>query len=338
MVIAVSVDEKLLDLSGPDTTRLGSNSCPHGAIRDPLVAVLLCTANGASFLERQLESIAAQSHRSLKLVISDDGSTDSTMQLIEQFRLRHQQLPVEVRKGPEKGFSVNFMSIACDAGIEADYFAFSDQDDVWLRDKTERALEWLQAVAPGVPAMYCGRTEAIDEVGRVLGLSPLFAKAPSFKNAIVQSLAGGNTIVLNRAARDLIVAAGMLPVVSHDWWFYQLVTGVNGLVLYDPQPFVQYRQHASNVIGSNSGWGARWRRIKGLFIGRFQTWNDINVGALERIAFRLEPENRAVLERFQRMRDAGFTTRLTGLIGSGIYRQTFLGNVGLFAAALLKKI
>jgi glycosyltransferase involved in cell wall biosynthesis len=313
----------------------GSSALPSA---EPLVAVLLCTANGQAFLDQQLESIAGQSHRRLKLVISDDGSTDGTVSLIAQFAARHPQISVDIRKGPQQGFSANFMSIACDASIEADYFAFSDQDDIWLPQKIERALQWLNTVAPGVPSMYCGRTEAIDEQGQILGLSPLFAKQPSFKNAIVQSLAGGNTIVLNRAARDLVVSIGVLRVVAHDWWFYQLISGVNGLVLYDPEPCVQYRQHASNIIGSNSGWGARWRRIKGLFVGRFQSWNEINVQALEIISARLTPENRAVLARFSKVRDAGFAKRLAGLIGSGIYRQTFLGNLGLLAATVLKKI
>ncbi len=335
----MNIEEKLAIQDVSESIGLAASALSSRSVRQPCVAVLLCTANGEAFLERQLESIAAQTHSQLKLVISDDGSVDGTLLLVEQFRSRHPQIPVEIRNGPKKGFSANFMSIACDPAIKADFFAFSDQDDVWLPEKTERALQWLQAIAtPGLPTMYCGRTEAIDEQGRVLGLSPLFAKTPSFKNAIVQSLAGGNTIVLNRAARDLVVSIGSLPVVAHDWWFYQLISGVNGRVLYDPKPFVQYRQHASNIIGSNSGWSARWRRIKGLFVGRFQMWNDINVSALERVSTRLTPENRDVLAHFQRVRNAGFPSRLTGLIGSGIYRQTFLGNLGLIAAALIKKI
>ncbi len=338
MTLAVNVEDKLTPIVAPESDELPGPASRSGVPVEPLVAVLLCTANGQAFLEKQLESIARQSYGRLKLVISDDGSTDQTVPLIEQFARKHPQLPVETRTGPQKGFSANFMSIACDASIQADYFAFSDQDDIWLPEKIERALDWLQAVAPGVPAMYCGRTQAIDEQGVVLGLSPLFAKQPSFKNAIVQSLAGGNTIVLNRAARELVVSIGMLRVVAHDWWFYQLISGVNGLVLYDPQPLVQYRQHASNIIGSNSGWGARWRRIKGLFVGRFQSWNDINVRALELIASRLTPENQAVLAHFREVRDAGLAQRLTGMLGSGIYRQTFLGNLGLLAATLLKKI
>ena len=228
------------------------------------MAVLLCTANGEAFLAKQLESIRNQTHRHLRLVISDYGSKDNTLNVIRQFQASHGAPPLELRPGPKAGFSANFMSLACDPLIDAEFYAFSDQDDVWLPEKLSRAIDWLRRSRPRCRRCTAVEPQAIDEQGRGLGLSPLFAKDPSFKNAIVQSLAGGNTIVLNRAARDLVVSVGLVKVVAHDWWFYQLISGVNGLVLYDPEPTVQYRQHASNIIGSNSGWKARVLRVSGL--------------------------------------------------------------------------
>lgn len=313
-----------------------SSIAPGGAA--PLVAVLLCTANGETYLPQQLDSIRNQTHRNLRLVISDDGSKDGTLSVIRQFQASHGAPPLELRSGPKAGFSANFMSLACDPSIDAAYYAFSDQDDIWLPEKLTRAIDWLQGVDASVPAMYCGRTQAIDEAGRKLGLSPLFAKDPSFKNAIVQSLAGGNTIVLNRAARDLVVSVGLVEVVAHDWWFYQLISGVDGLVLYDSEPTVQYRQHSSNIIGSNSGWKARALRVRGLFKGRFQSWNDINLQALEQVRARLTPENQRVLTQFRGIRESGLLSRLFKLQSSGIHRQTLLGNLGLLAAAMIKKI
>jgi len=77
-----------------------------------------------------------------------------------------------------------------DPAIDADYFAFSDQDDVWYLDKLRRALTWLVAVPGNIPALYCGRTELMSIDGQSYGFSPLFTRPPTFRNALVQNLGG----------------------------------------------------------------------------------------------------------------------------------------------------
>ena len=216
----------------------------------------MCTKNGAPFLADQLKSIAQQSHTDWALFVSDDGSDDDTREILERFAGRQKQ-NVVVRSGPGRGACANFLSLAADPTIGADYFAFSDQDDIWHPEKLERALIWLATVRDDVPALHCGRTELMTAEGRVYGLSPLFKRAPAFKNALVQSLAGGNTIVFNRATKKLIEQMGTLDVVLHDWWTYQLVSAAGGTIRYDPTPMVKYRQHSQSQIGSNLGWRAR---------------------------------------------------------------------------------
>lgn len=114
-------------------------------------------------------------------------------------------------------------------------------------------------------------------------MSPVFQKPPSFANALVQSLAVGNTMVLNKVARDLVVkASDYTPVVSHDWWCYQIITGAGGIVTYDKKPSLQYRQHDKNIVGANGGWKARYSRIFSILQGKFRTWNNINGQALQK--------------------------------------------------------
>ena len=84
--------------------------------------------------------------------------------------------------------------------IDGDYFAFCDQDDLWDEDKLAEALDWLEKQPADTPALYCTRTRTVDERGSEIGLSPLFRRRPSFRNAIVQSIAGANTMVMNKAA------------------------------------------------------------------------------------------------------------------------------------------
>jgi glycosyltransferase involved in cell wall biosynthesis len=311
---------------------------PHGNIAAARVAILMCTKNGAAFIDVQLKSIADQTHENWILIVSDDGSNDGTVAKLERFAKAHGQ-KIMIRKGPGKGVCANFLSLANDPTIDADYFAFSDQDDIWHQDKLRRALAWFATVPADVPGMYCGRTELMTIDERSYGLSPLFTRPPAFQNALVQSLGGGNTIIFNRAAKKILEEAATIDVVLHDWWVYQLVSAAGGMVRYDPRPMLKYRQHPDNLIGSNLGWRSRLVRLRMMLNGRFRDWNDTNIAALRRLpAHLLQPKNREVLALFAKARCASLLKRLYYLRRSGVYRQTLLGNHGLLAATILKRI
>jgi glycosyltransferase involved in cell wall biosynthesis len=303
------------------------------------VAVLMCTMDGERFLAEQLDSIAAQTHSDWKVWISDDGSKDNTQAIIEAYRTKWGSDRLSLEAGPAMGVAANFLSLTCKCSIRADYYAYSDQDDIWEPDKLSRAVRWLQTIQPFTPALYSSRTRLVDEAGEEIGFSPLFTKPPCFANALVQTIGGGNTMVFNNAARDLLCAAGHEVGVSiHDWWVYLVVTGCGGKVCYDPEPTMRYRQHGRNIFGSNAGWAARLPRAAMLLEGRFREWNDVNVLALQRIRSRLTPENRRILDLFSTARNRPLFPRVIGIKRSGIHRQTMLGNLGLFVAALLKRL
>lgn len=302
------------------------------------VAILMGTFQGARFLPEQLESIRGQTYSNWSLWVSDDGSTDTTLDLVRSFE-KSVRSPVHVVNGPRRGFIRNFLTLACNPAIDAAYYAFSDQDDIWHADKLERAVAWLKEQPSGLPALYCSRTHTVDETGVSTGNSPLFTRAPSFSNALVQSIGGGNTMVMNRAARGLLIEGGAeADIPSHDWWAYILVSGAGGRVRYDAEPRIDYRQHASNLVGSNSGWQARLKRARMLTQSRFLKWNGQHVAALRRVEHLLTPGNQALLADFRRMRTEALPMRLRILYRSGLHRQTLAGNFGLLAAVILKQI
>jgi hypothetical protein len=109
-------------------------------------------------------------------------------------------------------------------------------------------------------------------------------------------------------------------------------------VFYDPIPTVRYRQHDSNLVGMNSSWPTRFVRIRKLFQGYFRILNDKHIQELHRLHSKLTPENRRILDQFVIARNGSLLPRLIGLKKSGIHRQTLLGNLGLIAAAIFKKI
>jgi glycosyltransferase involved in cell wall biosynthesis len=303
------------------------------------ISILLCTFNGAQFLPAQLASYEAQDFADWRLVASDDGSGDDTVALLEDFQKKHGADRVEIRCGPRKGFVANFLSLICDPSIKSDYYALSDQDDVWHPQKLSRARQFLGDAPADVPVVYCSRTQLIDEQGKDIGPSTFYRKPPHFRNALVQSLASGNTMVLNEKMRWLLMQVGAdASAPAHDWLVYMTITAVGGKILYDSEPTVSYRMHASNVIGSNDTAGARMVRARLLWQGRFQKWADMNVAVLERIQSLMTDENRATFELFRQARKRSLLPRAYGLMRCGIYRQSLLGNVGLAVAALTGRI
>jgi glycosyltransferase involved in cell wall biosynthesis len=310
-----------------------------GAGTKPRVAILMATYNGAAYLEEQLVSLRAQSYPWIDIIVSDDGSQDGTPDILRQWLERWDKGRFVMRHGPGKGFAENFRSLIVDPAIDADYFAFCDQDDIWEPDKLETAVSRLRAFAHGMPALFCSRTLTITENGRAVGASPLFARNPSFRNALVQSLAGGNTMVLNRAALSLVKSASIRSgFVSHDWWAYLLVSGAGGQVFYCSRPLVRYRQHGSNQVGANTSLGARLGRLRRLIEGQFWRWSEENLAGLEANADLLTPDAIQSLVRFREARTAALPRRLFQLVRSGVYRQTLTGNIGLYVAALIKRL
>nr|WP_275668376.1 glycosyltransferase [Polynucleobacter paneuropaeus] len=289
------------------------------------------------YLLEQIESIQDQTHQSWSVFLSDDSISN-------EWQLKYSEhltkIGAKILQGPKIGFASNFLSLARNPELQSDLYAFCDQDDIWDKNKLEDILQIFTNLDNTIPRLYCGRTIIVDSDNQVIGQSPLFNRAPSFKNALIQNIGGGNTMVFNNAARNLLLACPLnLHVVSHDWFFYQLVTGAEGEVIYDPKPYVKYRQHDANLVGANIGWSARIRRIKLLLAGRFKDWNEVNVNALLTISHLLSPESKKTLQLFILTRASNsFLTRLFWLKRSGLYRQTFLGNLGLIIGLILRKV
>jgi glycosyltransferase involved in cell wall biosynthesis len=309
------------------------------SMNQPKVAILLCTYNGGEYLADQLESFEAQTYSNWQVFASDDGSKDNTIKILNAFKNKWSDNQLTIINGPGNGVVPNFIALTRYQSINADYFAYSDQDDIWEADKLYRAIGWLETIESDIPALYCSRTTLVDSDNKPIGYSPLFSKTPAFGNAIIQNIAGGNTMMFNNAARYLLCEAeAKLSVAMHDWWVYMVVSGCGGQVFYDPKPSLRYRQHDRNIIGMNSGWAARFRRIFLLLRGNYKIWNNMNLNALKTLSHRLTPNNLKILENFLSLRELSLIPRLIKFLKSGVYRQTFLGNLGLLIAVIIKKV
>lgn len=322
-----------------DGDRSFANRAATGRVGERCVALLMAVRNGEAYLDAQIATLARQRCSRIDLWISDDGSTDATLAIAARTAEEWSLGRVTLLAGPEKGFAENYRALLTNPEIDADYVAFCDQDDVWEDDKLSTAIEWLDAQPPGRPALYCSRTRIISADGEPIGESPLFARRPSFRNALVQSIAGGNTMVMNRAAHQAVrEAASRTSFVSHDWWCYLIVTGIGGIVHYSPDSKIGYRQHGGNLVGENNSWRARMFRLRHLFRGRLKRWNEANLQGLEACSDMLTADATLTIGTFERARDGNLFERFAALRRSGVYRQTFLGQAGLHLACLFRKI
>lgn len=303
------------------------------------VRILLGTYNGARWLSAQLQSFYTQTHTDWSLWVSDDGSTDGTREILEDFAEANPGRVERILEGPRQGSAANFLSLLCHPELPVEGLtALSDQDDVWLPDKLARATRALDGGGEAPPQGWAARFFITDETIGRRRVSKGWPRGPSFGNALVQNIMSGHTTTLNPAALSLIRQAGRQPVPHHDWWIYQLLAGAGAEIHLDPEPLLLYRQHADNHYGAR--WGLR------AFIARYvlmrdrkaQGWVDSNVAALEACAPLLSQEARTCLAGYRALDGIRGSARVAAFRQLGLVRQSHAGTRMLHLAARLGHI
>ena len=217
-------------------------------------AVLLSTYNGEQYLSEQLDSLVAQTHKTLAIHIRDDGSTDGTLDIIRDYQARFPDI-FTLYLGANIGSSGSFCWLL--ENIEADMYFFCDQDDVWHADKIECHLGRYQNLLK--PEMVFSDLEILEKTSgaerkTLLGLQKMnpYYLIGGVTRILCQNPVAGCAMSLNHAAKKQILSLGQMPEkVVHDHWFAIIAT-LYGDVFYLPEPLVKYRLHASNQVGSQT--------------------------------------------------------------------------------------
>lgn len=303
------------------------------------VTIALCTFNGAEHLEAQLASYLTQTHTAWDLWISDDGSSDTTRTILEDFAKAHgHNRDIRILDGPQKGVAANFLSLLCHPEFPQAPCALSDQDDVWLPEKLALGLAEIQMARPCLYGAQSIPTNAdLVPLGQSQPPNPMRSPPPSFANALVQNIVSGHTAMLNAPALALVRDAGVPQHIPyHDWWLYQLVTGAGGVVIVRPQKVLLYRQHSRNTMGANHGLGAGLRRALQLLGATYGAWLAANTAALRHIEQRLTPQAKSTLTALEQAPKQIFALqRLRALRRYGNKRHSRLGTTALWISVLL---
>ena len=236
----------------------------------PKVCVLMSTYNGEKFLKQQLVSILNQQGVAVELHIRDDGSQDSTVDILNEFSSEYGNIIFyrgEKNLGPCGSF-FELMSTEYDA----DYYALSDQDDIWDNDKLLCAVNKLKSLPSDKPALYHSNLKIVDMNENIIRISHAHPKVSGAEYSyFAESLVTGCTAVYNKVLAKIISDVKPKKFSMHDTWLY-MTASIFGSVIYDFEPHINYRQHSGNVIGarkSRFGFESLKREFK-----RYFNWND----------------------------------------------------------------
>jgi glycosyltransferase involved in cell wall biosynthesis len=216
----------------------------------PLVSVVLGTYNGATYLEEQLRSVLGQTWSRLEVIAIDDGSTDRTLPILEEYAARDPRIRIVINES-NLGFVKNFEK-GCGLS-NGKWIALCDQDDYWLPDKVERMV----AAIGDHPMVYCDSVlcdENLQSLGKKISDLAHFQTFTDCRQLCVFSRMYGHATLITRSLFEK--ARPFRKEIPHDGWLAYHGTLYGG-VKYLPEVLVKYRQHAGNVFGVV---GRKWKK------------------------------------------------------------------------------
>ena len=209
------------------------------------VQILMSTYNGEKYLKEQIHSIIKQEGVELELLVRDDGSKDSTIDIIKQFTNQYKN--IKFYQGKNLGAARSFMELLNKSDETYDYYAFADQDDVWMPNKLINAIKRLQECG-NKPSVYMSALQIVDENLKLIETKKEEGNL-SFEGEMIKNFATGCTMVLNKKLTDIIKEYNPKYLIMHDSWITRVCYGVGGNVIIDENSYIKYRQHGDNVLG-----------------------------------------------------------------------------------------
>lgn len=210
------------------------------------IQILMSTYNGEKFLREQLDSfIELENFEEIKVLVRDDGSTDNTLAILNQYKLKY---GFDIVEGINVGINASFYELLNMADLSCEYFALCDQDDVWIKNKLVLAKEYLMKYY-NEPALFGSKSELVDSSLKIMGetITPIYGIG--FYNAMIQNVIPGHTQVMNRKLIYKLQQTKNIEGISViDWWIYLVASGV-GKIVYSDKCTVKHRQHERNSVG-----------------------------------------------------------------------------------------
>lgn len=305
------------------------------------VDILLAAFNGFPFIASQIDSILAQSHKNIHLIIRDDASTDSTKRVLEMYAHQYPDRITLLPSDSQLGVKGNFSCLM--AHSNGNYIMFADQDDIWEEGKVAKTLEKMKELekqySSDYPILVHTDLKVVDRDLNIL--SPSFwqyykidpLKGQTLNRLLMQNVVTGCTIMINRS---LLQLATPIPEksVMHDWWL-ALVASAFGQIEPLLKSTMLYRQHGNNTLGAQKYLSYSYikqgiSRIRLPEMGKQAQAQEL----LMRYGDRLDKYQRKMLKAYQKLSNAYFPKKAFLILKYGFFKIGFIRN---FVNILAKK-
>ncbi len=287
------------------------------------VQVLLSTYNGEKYIKEQLDSILNQQQVQLSILIRDDGSTDATIPILEEYINNNSN--IKLIKGSNKGACASFFQLFREASVGYNYYALADQDDYWYPDKLINACKKLSEYTDDKPLLYCCEADITnaDLDTSAKGHHSFPTKKPSFGNALIENIARGGGVVFNPTLLNMVRIEAPTDCYMHDWWLY-LVSTCFGHTIHDNKAYYKYRQHQNNVLGASTSFMDNMRRR--LSQSKTNKGHVSNQAVAFGKLYKIPAKKRIQLDVITGYRKS-FKQRIRGMSGKYLYRQSKYDNI-----------
>lgn len=303
-----------------------------------MVTVLLAVFSGEKYLREQVDSILNQTVNDIRIVIRDDGSADSSPEIINEYLQKYPDKISVISGEPTGSAAANFGELL--KAVDDDYIMFSDQDDVWFPDKVKKTLDFMLKTENGqtdTPVLVHTDLTVTDSRLNVISNSffeyqKIYPEDLSLNRLLVQNYVTGCTVMINRALKNRA-----LPIpegaAMHDWWL-ALSAAAFGKIATVKEPTIFYRQHGNNQVGAKSGRGVSFmlRKVKTLGAVRENYLATYRQAALLLAAYKdiLDGDNRKIIEEYLEMQTCGRIEKIRKINRNNFKKCTKLRVLGQY--------
>lgn len=300
------------------------------------ILVMMSTYNGEKYIRPQIDSILSQKTEfGITLRIRDDGSTDNTCAVIEEYTTRYPN-NVELIKGHNIGCNASFFSLLQNAE-GYDFYSFSDQDDIWLSGKLQTACKAIERVDADIPVLYASVSHLVHDDLVPYGTTRKKERSFSMYNTIIQNICPGHTQVMNEKLAELLrKPIDTSRIYVYDSWITN-IANLYGKVLFDNHPHTYYRQYDGNQLGSGVG------RLGQLIASRKRISSGDGTKYRKQIEYFVEMNSAKLKEAgyydeiLSFIKADSFMKKIKYFTNSKLYRQTSLETLAFKAAVLLNR-
>ena len=300
-----------------------------------MIDIIMAAYNGAEYIGEQIESILASSKKDFRLLIYDDGSQDETAGIVKNYAGKYPGKLFYFYNENRFGHCANFLQGLVRARNEypADYYMFSDQDDLWLKDKISICLERIKDYSS--PCMVFTDAMLVDADANPLGMTLLGADrlntaGTDLAHLLMENKCQGCTMMINSALAAMVDKFDD-RVRYHDWWIALIASAFGNIVFIDT-PTLMHRQHESNVVGQKSFSGYLAGRISK---GAADSKERLKATYRQAAAFykyygkQMSRKDKKLVHEFVMLPKMNAAQKRTALVKYGFLKSGMIRNIGL---------